>query len=296
MDQLNDMVKSLVEIGGLIGLIVGLVITAVGWLGKQTISSLLRAEGEKYKSELQEASEKEILKVKDEFARGMEAYKLQLESVAKSDERIRLEILTWANPILEAVNGLESRLRNILTTRGFQALEPGFTDPEWSVTHEYFLESTLFLFAQYFCWTHMLQQELSFEMFRSQKEMNDFFAQIRKVSGKLGDFPPFFNAVNKEYEGVESDTQVFRLQQRAIGEMLAARRGDRRACKSYAWFKTKLTDPSFSSAFDPLRKLLLRVKANERRWNRLLDTHTALIELQSVCNRLLQLPPRETAA
>jgi hypothetical protein len=31
------------------------------------------------------------------------AYKLQLETVAKSDDRIRNEILTWANPIPEAV-------------------------------------------------------------------------------------------------------------------------------------------------------------------------------------------------
>jgi hypothetical protein len=292
MDELKELIKKLYEIDGVIGLLVGLLIGAIGWLGKQAVSSLMKAESDKYKSELEEASEKEIIKVKDEIARGMEAYKLELQAVAKSDERIRLEILTWANPILEAVNDLESRLRNILTTKGFQALRPGFTDPQWSVSHEYFLDSTLFLFAQYFCWTHMLQQELSFELFRSQKEMKDFFARISAVSGKLSDFPPYFNAEKKEYDGSGNDTQVFRLQQRAIGEMLAARREERRSCRAYSWFLTKLKDPDFSAAFDPLRKLLVATKSEERRWKRLIDTHVALVELQQECSRLLQLPPR----
>lgn len=232
--------------------------------------------------------------MRDELSRGMEAYKLELQAVAKSDERIRMEIVTWANPILEAVNGLESRLTNILTTKGFEALDPAFTAKEWSVTHDYFLDSTLFLFAQYFCWTQMLQQELSFELFRSQKEMKDFFAHISKVSGKLSDFPPFFDAAKQaqEYKGTGSDTQVFRLQQRAIGELLAAHRQDRRTCRSYAWFLTKLTDKDCSAAFNPLRKLLIKVKSGERRWERLSDTRLALIEVQKVCSRLLQLPGR----
>ena len=31
MDQYNDLVKKLIEIGGLIGLLIGLIITALGW-------------------------------------------------------------------------------------------------------------------------------------------------------------------------------------------------------------------------------------------------------------------------
>src|SRR5277367_1981613 len=229
MDQLNDLVRKLIEIGGMIGLVIGLLITALGWLGKQAISNLLKNESEKYKADLKRENDNEILRAKNELDRGMAVYKQQLQAVAKSDERIRSEILTWANPILEAVNGLESRLRNILTTKGYKALEPGFTLAEWSVTYDYFFNSTLFLFGQYFCWTHMLHQELSFELFRSEKEMKDFFAKVDKVNSKLSDFPPFFEGQEKEYEGSGHDAQIFRLQQRAIGEIIATRRGDRRA-------------------------------------------------------------------
>jgi len=292
MDQLNDLVRKLIEIGGMIGLVIGLLITALGWLGKQAISNLLKNESEKYKADLKRENDNEILRAKNELDRGMAVYKQQLQAVAKSDERIRSEILTWANPILEAVNGLESRLRNILTTKGYKALEPGFTLAEWSVTYDYFFNSTLFLFGQYFCWTHMLHQELSFELFRSEKEMKDFFAKVDKVNSKLSDFPPFFEGQEKEYEGSGHDAQIFRLQQRAIGEILATRRGDRRACRGYSSFLAKSKDQDFSSAFDPVRRLVEKVQPEERRWKRLMDTHAALMELQNECNRLLQLPAR----
>ena len=290
MDQFNDLVKRLVEIGGLIGLVLGLIITALGWLGKLVISNLLEKESAKYKADLKKENDQEILRAKNELDRGMAAYKQQLEVVAKSDDRIRSEILTWANPILGSVNSLESRLRNILTTKGYEALESGFSLPEWSVTYDYFLSSTLFLFGQFFCWTHMLRQELSFELFRSQKEMKDFFAKVDKVGSKLSDFPPFFEGKEKEYDGTGHDAQIFRLQQRAIGEMLATRRGNRRACRSYASFLSKLADQDFSRAFDPVRKLVDKLKPEDRRWKRLVDTHAALVELQSECNRLLELP------
>jgi hypothetical protein len=288
MDQLGELVKQLIQIAGVIGLVIGLGITAIGWLVKQAISSLLKAEGEKYKADLKRENDKEILRAKDELAKGIEAYKQQLVAVAKSDDRIRSEILAWANPILDAVNGLESRLRNILTTKGYEALEPGVSFREWSVTYDYFLQSTLFLFGQYFCWTQMLRQELSFEIFRSQKEMQDFFTKVDKVNSRLSDFPPVIDG--GEYDGTGKDAQVFRLQQRAMGEMLASRRGSRRACHSYAFFLTKLSDQNFSSAFEPLRKLLDKLQPGDRRWKRLEDTHTALLELEAECNRLLQLP------
>ena len=292
MGSVDELVKKLIEIGGLVGLVVGLLITVIGWLGKQAISGMLKNEHEKYKSELAQANNAELARVKNELGKDLTAYKLQLETVAKSDDRIRNEILTWANPILEAVNGLESRLRNILTTKGYEALEPGFSQAEWSITYDYFLNSTMFLFGQYFCWTHMLHQELSFELFRSQQEMKDFFAKVDKVCSKLSDYPPYFNGQQKEYDGIGHDAQIFRLQQHAMGEMLAMRRGNRRSCRSYAYFLTKLVEPIFSATFAPVRKLLEQVNAQERRWKRLEDTHRCLVDLQTECNRLLELPPR----
>jgi len=290
MKDFVEVVGKIIEIGGLIGLVVAMVVGLIGWLGKRALDTVLKAKLDKHKSDLERENAAEMLAAKNRFDKGLAEYKQELEAVAKSDDRIRSEVLAWANPILDAVNGLESRLRNILTTKGYRALDSSFSDPEWSVTHDYFLDSTLFLFGQYFCWTQMLRQEMSFELFRSQKEMKEFFAKVDGVSGKLSDYPPHFGEKEEEYKGTGNDAQVFRLQQRAIGETLATRRGERRACRSYASFLTKLPEQNFQCVFDPVRKLVDKVKPEEKRWQRLLDAHATLIELQAECNRLLQLP------
>ena len=67
-------------------------------------------------------------------------------------ERIREEILRWANPILAAVKNLESRLSNILNKGLYRALDPDLdaerpVNQDWAIGYEYALESSLFLFA-----------------------------------------------------------------------------------------------------------------------------------------------------
>ncbi len=88
----------------------------------------------------------------------------------------------------------------------------------------YFMASTLYQFGRYFCWIGMLEEELSFEVFRSHKEMDEFLAKVIAVSKALGDYTP-----QPPLSGNANDTQVFRLQQRAIGETLASREEERRA-------------------------------------------------------------------
>jgi hypothetical protein len=153
------------------------------------------------------------------------------------------------------------------------------------------MNSTIYLFGQYFCWTQMLRQEMSFELFRSQEEMKKFFAAIDKVSNKLGDYPPIINdGIGKEYEGMGRDAQVFRLQQRAIGEVLAVRRGARRACCKYSHFLSKINDAAFDTSFHSVRQLVDQLQPTDRRWKRLEQTREALSELREECDRLLKLP------
>ncbi|HYT84179.1 MAG TPA: hypothetical protein VEK86_12030 [Gemmatimonadales bacterium] len=66
-------------------------------------------------------------------------------------ERIREEVLRWANPIRNSVLGLESRLDNILRRNLHLALSPRMAGvdrpvhPDWAISHEYVMSSTLFL-------------------------------------------------------------------------------------------------------------------------------------------------------
>src|SRR4051794_8965083 len=49
-----------------------------------------------------------------------------IETEQEKQERIRQEIIRWANPILGAVTDLEARLRNILDDDGYLALSQSY--------------------------------------------------------------------------------------------------------------------------------------------------------------------------
>jgi hypothetical protein len=75
--------------------------------------------------------------------------------------------------------------------------------------------STVFLFSQYFCWIRLLEEKLSFELFERQTDKDTFFNKVEEVARTLASFPL------RELNGIpgRGDLQVFRLQQRAIGEI-----------------------------------------------------------------------------
>ena len=177
---------------------------------------------------------------------------LALEIEGSKKERIRQEIIRWANPILDTVEDLEYRLKNILQNGGYLALSKEYNEmlnPNWSISYSYYMNSTLYLFGQYFTWTQMLQEELNFELFQSQHEKDEFFKAIYKVSESLGKFPANFSCSGK-------DTQVFKLQQRAIGELLIHRENNQTRCMSYTDFLQKLEENQFNQHLEQLRYLL----------------------------------------
>ncbi len=251
------------------------VIAILGFGGKQIFAHLLKAHLEELKSELKHKSE--VL---------LAQHKKALDIKAATDERIRREVVRWANPIFNSVKDLQCRLNNILEDEGYKALDPATasTDSQWSMTYEYFMESTLYLFGQYFCWVHMLTQELSLELFHTSADKERFAAARYAVSGALGDYPPSFPV-----HGTGYDRQVFHFQQRAIDEMLSVSHKGSRSCVAFPKYATKRSEAEFTVAFDPLRQLLDKVKPGERRWERFCATREALINLFSACETLLKL-------
>ena len=207
------------------------------------------------------------------------------------EERIRREIIRWANPILGAVKDLEGRLINILERDGYLALSEEYKEqvnPNWSISYTYFMCSTLYLFGQYFSWIRMFQEELNFELFQSHRHKDEIFKDLENVGRSLGEFPP------ENYECSGKDAQVFRLQQRSIGELLIIREGDHRRCMSYPEFLQKLSDHQFNQHLEPLRSILKDLDPQDDqddcRWKRLEATRRALTELKDSCEELLALP------
>jgi hypothetical protein len=76
------------------------------------------------------------------------------------------------------------------------------------------------LFAQYFCWTGLLEEKVSFELFDNQDDKKAFFEQIWAVNRNLSEYPL------DELKGIkgEEDTQIFKLQQRKYGPNIASSR------------------------------------------------------------------------
>ena len=140
---------------------------------------------------------------------------------ASEKERIREQVLRWTNPVLGAVEGLESRLDNILNKDLDQALHKDRKNrrvkPDWAVSYDYVLPTTLYLFANYFAWIRLLQEKLSFELFESEQVKKRFFDAMWRVSETLSEWP------HPGVHGGGRDAQVFALQQRAIGEAVIRR-------------------------------------------------------------------------
>jgi hypothetical protein len=207
-----------------------------------------------------------------------------IENKQQKQERIRHEIIRWSNPILSSVQELRSQLRNVLEQSGYVALKMGYdqkSNQNWSISYEYFMNSLLFLFGQYFAWTRMLQDELNFELFESQNEKDLFFQAIQNVVRSLASFPPHYGCQGK-------DLQVFALQQRAMGELLIRQNSGNKQCMSYSEFLKSMKSKEFQLHFEPLIALLNNIQPSDNcRWKRLEATNAALKDLERVCKDLL---------
>ena len=123
-----------------------IVLAILSYFARTTIKHFLQRNIEENKATLKKEAEAELLERKNEFNQQMEAFKTGLTTETARRDRIRDEITRWANPILGSVEGLEARLENTLSKDGYLALSPNAQDrinPEWSVTYEYFLPSTV---------------------------------------------------------------------------------------------------------------------------------------------------------
>lgn len=242
---------------------------AVSWFAKKRFEAKMKEELEekKHTLKLEEARQKSLL----------------AEAQDRKD-RVRQEIRRWQNPIYDAVVTLQNRLKNILQEGGYLALSSASdaqVNPEWSIRYDYFMPTTLFLFGQYFCWVQLLRERVSFEMFSSGSAKDAFFKRIEEVSASLSSFPP-----KRECAG-GGDLQVFRLQQRTLGEALvvSGRDGEPRCMRCHT-FLQRLRAGELGDAVTPLSKFLESVSPDTKcRWQRLEDAHEALQQLREECER-----------
>lgn len=218
-------------------------------------------------------------------AAALEVLKAGIVAGAARDERVRKEIERWANPILGAVLDLKGRIHNIQRMNGYVGLDRNQTPPGgWRIGYDYFLPSTVFVFAQYFCCIRLLQESLTFEL-ASEAERNDFLKAVRAVGHPLSTWP----LTEKAPAAVQDeDAQIFSLQQRAIGDsMIAADTSGERCMRAGSFFE-RWADADFRARFQPLVAFLDGLTPGHvLRWERLARMDAALETLKGLCQRIL---------
>lgn len=143
----------------------------------------------------------------------------------QSYQRYRL-MSRYRDPLLDASNDLQSRIFNIYEQKFFVSFVIGKTGRD----HEYGINHTAFVIAQYFGWMEAIRKELRFLDLGDDEKTRQFSAirlEIQRVwaEGKMGNTCRFFAGV-----------------QRAIGERMLQVRPEGLECIGYADFLDRLRD------------------------------------------------------
>ena len=254
------------------------VVGVAAFVLKSLFAQFLARKLKDHEAALKLASDRELERLKAGVAAG-----------AAREERVRQEIERWANPIAGAVGDLKARLHNIQSRDGYAGLSRDGTKLPvgWKIGYDYFLPSTVFIFAQYFCWIRFLQESLTFELF-PQAEKDEFLEKVRRVGHPLSTWPltgPPSGAVK------EDDAQIFSLQQRQIGDSMIVADAAGERCMRAGTFFERWSDAAFRAKFQSLVTFLDGLTPDHAlRWERLKRMDAALKELAELCQRILAPP------
>ena len=163
----------------------------------------------------------------------------------RSDRRRVLE--TYREPLLAAAYELQARLHNILRN-GF--VETYVVDDRTG-RRQAALDSTLYVFAQYFAWREIIRRDVQFLQFDRDVETREVTRLLRDITETFLDNAP------------GSQMMIWRVDQRGLGERLIVSPPNRRpTCMGYAQFVAEA--PSMRAGLDPLERDLVDLDASGR--------------------------------
>lgn len=147
------------------------------------------------------------------------ANELEVLKINRQEEK---EISRYKDPLIKAAYDLQSRLYNILMK---DLLDVYYKNGDYR-EKKYVLESSLFLIAQFFCWTEIIRTEIQFINLGEDHK-------TKKLSDLLNNISQTF--LTDEYD---KTLRIFAGEQRALGEIMISER-DRLQCIGYNEFKHK---------------------------------------------------------
>lgn len=172
-------------------------------------------------------------------------------------------VARYRDPLSAAAFELQSRIYNLLCGNILDRFYRDGTPRE----REYVVESTLYVFGQYFAWTEIIRREVQFLDLRDVGRTRRLAELETQVSQLLLDsaYPPPF--------------RVFRTEQRAIGELMIDDAVTPARCIGPATFRRR-RDPDFRDWFEDLETDTRTLASSEDRYvERLALVQNALVEL-----------------
>jgi hypothetical protein len=155
----------------------------------------------------------------------------------RNDKREALKIIAkFRDPLAHASYDLQSRIYNIMKKNFLpRFLLMGSKREGW-----YAIENTVFLIAQFFCWTEIIRQEIQFLDLREDATTK----ALRNIQDRI-------------YSQFQTDSlghgfMIFAGEQRAVGELMIERSGEVSKCIGFAAFISS-RPPSIDAWLDPLR-------------------------------------------
>jgi hypothetical protein len=176
----------------------------------------------------------------EDLRREIEQLQKLLEVEGAKQGKSFIIISTYREPLLRSAHDLQSRIFNIVE-QGF--LQVYYRDSEED--RDYALKSTLFVIADFFGWKEILRREARF------LDLGTVEAS-RRLEELLSTIEQLFST-----DGIDLTFRVFRIQQRAIGEIMICDRSSIEApleTMGYAQFIKSLENPDFSHWFSKIQK------------------------------------------
>lgn len=172
-------------------------------------------------------------------------HKLEMQRDADNRAAQIQQIMTkYRQPLLQAATDLQSRLYNIVRGHLLQVYGRGSADEK-----AYTIESTLFVFGQYFGWVEALRREVQFLDMGGDEQNRQVQDCIERITSEF------------LRDDLEPEFRLFRGQQRAMGEVMLAPRVDSGGveCVGVATFVRRVNEPDVDAWFKKLRQDLDRL-------------------------------------
>lgn len=166
---------------------------------------------------------------------------------------------TYREPLLAAAYELQARLHNILRNNFVDDYIIGNKAGRQDAA----LQSTLYVFAQFFAWREIIRREIQFLRFDRNEETREVSRLLRDISETFLDdaFGPAF--------------MIWRVEQRGLGERMITSPSDRPSCIGYASFIEQR--PAMGSWLNPIEQDLKEQMEGSRK--RLTDIQHLLVDL-----------------